>query len=75
MATWNQGGIAGSLLGGIGGVNSNAPRATDANTALSLIRENNDIQRSGANNPVLQGLQGLYGVAQMYQADQQAQRC
>lgn len=74
MATWNQGGIAGSLLGGIGGVNSNAPRATDANTALSLIRENNDIQRSGANNPVLQGLQGLYGVAQVYQADQQAQR-
>ena len=74
MATWNQGGIAGSLLGGIGGGNSNAPRATDANTALSLIRENNDIQRSGANNPVLQGLQGLYGVAQMYQADQQAQR-
>lgn len=74
MATWNQGGIAGSLLGGIGGINSNAPRATDANTALSLIRENNDIQRSGANNPVLQGLQGLYGVAQMYQADQQAQR-
>ncbi|MEM8282677.1 phage DNA ejection protein [Morganella morganii] len=74
MATWNQGGIAGSLLGGIGGVNSNAPRATDANTALSLIRENNDIQRSGVNNPVLQGLQGLYGVAQMYQADQQAQR-
>ncbi|QXO64380.1 phage DNA ejection protein [Morganella morganii] len=74
MATWNQGGIAGSLLGGIGGVNSNAPRATDANTALSLIRENNDIQRSGANNPALQGLQGLYGVAQMYQADQQAQR-
>lgn len=74
MATWNQGGIAGSLLGGIGGVNSNAPRATDANTALSLTRENNDIQRSGANNPVLQGLQGLYGVAQMYQADQQAQR-
>lgn len=74
MATWNQGGIAGSLLGGISGINSNAPRATDANTALSLIRENNDIQRSGANNPVLQGLQGLYGVAQMYQADQQAQR-
>lgn len=74
MATWNQGGIAGSLLGGIGGVNSNAPRATDANTALSLIRENNDIQRSGENNPALQGLQGLYGVAQMYQADQQAQR-
>lgn len=74
MATWNQGGIAGSLLGGIGGVNSNAPRATDANSALSLIRENNDIQRSGANNPVLQGLQGLYGVAQMYQAGQQAQR-
>lgn len=74
MATWNQGINSGGFLGDIGKANSNAPRATDANTALSLIRENNDIQRSGANNPVLQGLQGLYGVAQMYQADQQAQR-
>lgn len=74
MATWNQGINSGGFLGDIGKANSNAPRATDANTALSLIRENNDIQRTGANNPVLQGLQGLYGVAQMYQADQQAQR-
>ncbi|MGJ7250937.1 phage DNA ejection protein [Morganella morganii] len=74
MATWNQGINSGGFLGDIGKANSNAPSATDANTALSLIRENNDIQRSGANNPVLQGLQGLYGVAQMYQADQQAQR-
>ena len=74
MATWNQGINSGGFLGDIGKANSNAPRATDANTALSLIRENNDIQRSGANNPALQGLQGLYGVAQMYQADQQAQR-
>lgn len=74
MATWNQGINSGGFLGDIGKANSNAPRATDANTVLSLIRENNDIQRSGANNPVLQGLQGLYGVAQMYQADQQAQR-
>lgn len=74
MATWNQGINSGGFLGDIGKANSNAPRATDANSALSLIRENNDIQRSGANNPVLQGLQGLYGVAQMYQADQQAQR-
>ena len=74
MATWNQGINSGGFLGDIGKANSNVPRATDANTALSLIRENNDIQRSGANNPVLQGLQGLYGVAQMYQADQQAQR-
>lgn len=74
MATWNQGINSGGFLGDIGKANSNAPRATDANTALSLILENNDIQRSGANNPVLQGLQGLYGVAQMYQADQQAQR-
>ncbi|MCG6489621.1 DNA transfer protein, partial [Vibrio parahaemolyticus] len=74
MATWNQGGIAGGLLGGIGGVNSNAPRATDADMALSLISENNERQRSGENNPVLQGLQGLYGVAQMYRADQQDKR-
>lgn len=74
MATWNQGINSGGFLGDIGKANSNAPRATDANTALSLIRENNDIQRSGANNPVLQGLQGLHGAAQMYQADQQMQR-
>lgn len=64
MATWQ--GNNGGLLAGIGGVNSNAPGVNDANTALSLIRQNNDIQRSGANNIGLQALQGLTGVAESY---------
>jgi len=68
---WNGGG----LLAGIGGMNANAPQANDVNGALSLIRENNDIQRSGANNIGLQALQGMGGVAQAYQqaAKQEAQ--
>lgn len=68
---WNGGG----LLAGIGGMNANAPQANDVNGALSLIRENNDIQRSGANNLGLQALQGMGGVAQDYQqaAKQEAQ--
>lgn len=68
---WNGGG----LLAGIGGMNANAPQANDANGALSLIRQNNDIQRSGANNLGLQALQGMGGVAQAYQqaAKQEAQ--
>lgn len=64
MATWQ--GNNGGLLAGIGGVNSNAPGVNDANTALSLIRQNNDIQRSGANNIGLQALHGLTGVAESY---------
>lgn len=72
MATWQ--GTNGGLLAGIGGVNSNAPGVNDANTALSLIRQNNDIERSGANNIGLQALQGLSGLADVYQKNQQAQR-
>ncbi|MGK3188033.1 phage DNA ejection protein [Enterobacter soli] len=72
MATWQ--GNNGGLLAGIGGVNSNAPGANDANTALSLIRQNNDLERSGANNIGLQALQGLSGLADVYQKNQQAQR-
>ncbi|EKL06749.1 hypothetical protein VCHC17A1_3999A, partial [Vibrio cholerae HC-17A1] len=49
MATWNQQG-AGGFLGGIGLNNTNAPKASDANATLAMIRENNDLQRSGANN-------------------------
>lgn len=72
MATWQ--GNNGGLLAGIGGVNSNAPGVNDANTALSLIRQNNDLERSGANNIGLQALQGLSGLADVYQKNQQAQR-
>lgn len=72
MATWQ--GNNGGLLAGIGGVNSNAPGVNDANTALSLIRQNNDLERSGANNIGLQALQGLGGLADVFQKNQQAQR-
>lgn len=70
MATWQQGN-SGGLLAGLGQVNSNAPQVHDINTAAGLIRENNDLQRSGANNAALTGLQGLAGVAQIYQQEQQ----
>lgn len=74
MATsqpWNAGG----LLAGIGGVNANAPQASDVNSTLALIRGNNELERAGANNIGLQALQGAGGVAQAYQqeAQQQAQ--
>lgn len=48
MATWQ--GTNGGLLAGIGGVNSNAPSVNDIGNTLQLIRQNNDIERSGANN-------------------------
>jgi len=69
--SWNGGG----LLAGIGGNNTNAPQVSDVNGALALIRNNNEIERSGANNVGLQALQGIGGVAQAYQqsAQQEAQ--
>ncbi|MHA0866190.1 phage DNA ejection protein [Enterobacter wuhouensis] len=72
MATWQ--GNNGGLLAGIGGVNSNAPGVNDVNATLGLIQQNNELQRSGANNLGLQALQGLTGVAQAYQQSQQAER-
>ncbi|HHR5887301.1 TPA: phage DNA ejection protein [Providencia alcalifaciens] len=74
MATWNQNINSGGFLGGIGQVNDNAPRASDINPTLGLIRENNDLQRSGTNNWGLQAMQGLAGIASMHQQDQQQQR-
>ncbi|HGY1488965.1 TPA: DNA transfer protein [Morganella morganii] len=74
MATWNQGVNSGGLLAGIGQSNINAPQAGDVNATLSMIRENNDRQRSGANNVGLQALQGLQGISELYKADQQQQR-
>jgi hypothetical protein len=71
MATWQQAGNSGGLLAGIGGMNANAPQASDINTTLGLIRDNNDIARSGANNVALTGLRGLVGVADIYNQQQQ----
>ncbi|OJB95798.1 phage DNA ejection protein [Yersinia ruckeri] len=73
MATWDQGN-SGGLLAGIGNNNVNAPQSSDANTALGLIRQNNEDERSGRNNVGLQTLQGISSVAQSYQQAQQEQR-
>lgn len=72
MATWQ--GTNGGLLAGIGGVNSNAPSVNDIGNTLQLIRQNNDIERSGANNVGLTALQGLSGIARVFQQEKQAQR-
>ncbi|EOC1857704.1 phage DNA ejection protein, partial [Escherichia coli] len=72
MATWQ--GTNGGLLAGIGGVNSNAPSVNDIGNTLQLIRQNNDIERSGANNVGLTALQGLSGIAGFFQQEKQAQR-
>ncbi|EIY4085927.1 phage DNA ejection protein [Escherichia coli] len=72
MATWQ--GTNGGLLAGIGGVNSNAPSVNDIGNTLQLIRQNNDIERSGANNAGLTALQGLSGIAGVFQQEKQAQR-
>ncbi|HBD3471437.1 TPA: phage DNA ejection protein [Escherichia coli] len=72
MATWQ--GSNGGLLAGIGGVNSNAPSVNNIGNTLQLIRQNNDIERSGANNVGLTALQGLSGIAGVFQQEKQAQR-
>ncbi|EAA9979336.1 phage DNA ejection protein [Salmonella enterica] len=72
MATWQ--GTNGGLLAGIGGVNSNAPSVNDIGNTLQFIRQNNDIERSGANNVGLTALQGLSGIAGVFQQEKQAQR-
>ena len=73
MGTWNQQG-SGGFLGGIGLNNTNAPKASDANATLAMIRENNDLQRSGANNIGLQLAQGLGGLGEMYKQQQAQER-
>lgn len=74
MATWNQGISSGGFLAGIGSQNSNAPQASDANTALAYIRQNNEDERSGRNNVGLQALQGIGSVMDIYKQQEQAQR-
>lgn len=74
MATWQQSGNPGGLLAGLGGVNTNAPQASDANTALAFIRQNNEEERSGRNNVGLQALQGIGSVMDIYKQQEQADR-
>ncbi|HAY0007677.1 TPA: DNA transfer protein [Escherichia coli] len=71
MATWQQGINSGGFLAGIGAQNENAPKASDINATLGMIRENNELARSGANNVALTGLRGLAGVADIYKQEQQ----
>ncbi|EMR3584912.1 phage DNA ejection protein, partial [Shigella flexneri] len=51
-----------------------APSVNDIGNTLQLIRQNNDIERSGANNVGLTALQGLSGIAGVFQQENQAQR-
>ncbi|HHS8558541.1 TPA: DNA transfer protein [Escherichia coli] len=71
MATWQQGINSGGFLAGIGAQNENAPKASDINATLGLIRENNELARSGANNVGLTAVRGLAGVADIYKQEQQ----
>ncbi|EHH8754823.1 DNA transfer protein [Escherichia coli] len=71
MATWQQGINSGGFLAGIGTQNENAPKASDINATLGLIRENNELARSGANNVGMTALRGLAGVADIYNQEQQ----
>lgn len=74
MSTWQQGINSGSFLAGIGQNNQNAPQASDANTALGFIRQNNENEWSGRNNVGLQALQGIAGNVGLYRQATQLQR-
>lgn len=73
MSTWQQGINSGGFLAGIGTMNDNATKASDADTALAYIRQNNDLERSGANNIGLQALSGIgatYAGLKQYDKEQ-----
>lgn len=74
MATWQQSGNPGGLLGSIGTTNSNAPQASDVNATLGYIRDNNDRERAGQNNMGLQLMQGLGGIKDAYTKADAAQQ-
>lgn len=73
MATWQQGN-SGGLLAGIGTNNTNAPQASDANFAQSLIRENNDRTRAGENNLGMQLAGAAGSIFNSYKQGEQVQR-
>lgn len=74
MATWQQSGNPGGLLGSIGTSNTNAPQASDVNATMAYIRDNNDRTRAGENNTGLQIMKGLGGLTQAYQQANAAQQ-
>lgn len=74
MATWNQNINPGSFLAGIGQFNENAPKASDANATIAMIRENNELRRNGGDNYILQGLQELQSVKENIDEYQQKER-
>lgn len=74
MATWQQNINAGGLLAGIGQVNTNAPNVHDIDRATDYIRQNNNLERSGANNIGLTALMGANSVVDILNQHQQAER-
>lgn len=74
MATWQPSVNSGGFLGSIGQFNDNAPRASDANPVINSINQSNELARSGANNMGLQALNGLVGLAGIYQENKAKER-
>ncbi|WP_311746768.1 phage DNA ejection protein [Proteus penneri] len=74
MATWQPSVNSGGFLGSIGQFNDNAPRASDANPVINSINQSNELARSGANNMGLQALNGLVGLAGIYQENKTKER-
>lgn len=74
MATWQPSVNSGGFLGSIGQSNDNAPRASDANPVINSINQSNELARSGANNMGLQALNGLVGLAGIYQENKAKER-
>lgn len=74
MATWQQNGNPGGLLGGIGMNNTNAPQASDVDRTMAYIRDNNDRDRAGQNNIGLQAVKGFGDVRMGLQQAEMAQQ-
>ncbi|HHK8215890.1 TPA: phage DNA ejection protein [Serratia marcescens] len=74
MATWNQNISSGGFLAGIGAQNENAPKASDVNATLGMIRDNNEALRSGRDNLGLQLLGAAGNIANTWSQAEQAQR-
>ncbi|HGW4305867.1 TPA: phage DNA ejection protein [Klebsiella pneumoniae] len=74
MATWNQNINAGGLLAGIGSQNENAPKASDVNATLGMIRDNNDRTRAGENNLGVQLAGAAGSIFNSYKQGEQVQR-
>ncbi len=73
MATWQQGINSGGFLAGIGTQMRMRQRQATL-TQRGLIRRNNELARSGANNVGLTALRGLAGVADIYKQEQQRRK-